>query len=571
MTTDSAAIADVLAYHERSKHHLHRYARSLGYLDWDTQPEPFRTFAGTARTPLPLAAGARRVPASVLWRAGGVPAEPITLETLGVFLELALGLSAWKELGDARWALRNTPSSGNLHPTEAYVVTAGFPGIAPGVHHYVSRDHELEARGVPTAAGVDALRDAPGGDTFLLGMSSVTWREAWKYGERAWRYAQHDAGHAVGAARFAAAVLGWSADVLADVPDALLARLLGLNAGVDRLAERAPDPETPAVLLRISRGPGSAGTGAEGAAGPDLTALAGELEFTGRAEPPSTAGVEWEILDVVDAAAALPAGVGEATMSARDPSARRADPVAGDADAGARPAVSADEPPAVTLIRSRRSAVSFDGVTALERAAFETLLARLVPVPGAAPFDALPWAPLVHPLLFVHRVRGLDPGLYLLERARDAVVTHREAFDPAFEWRSTTLLPAGARLWCLRPGDFRDAARTISCHQEIAADGAFSLGMLAQFGDTIRDRGAWWYRRLFLEAGLLGQALYLAAGAAGISGTGIGCYFDDAMHELLGLKEDRFQSLYHFTVGAAVHDPRLVSFPPYAARDARRG
>ena len=32
----------VTAYHERTKHHPDRYARSLGYMDWESQPAPFR-------------------------------------------------------------------------------------------------------------------------------------------------------------------------------------------------------------------------------------------------------------------------------------------------------------------------------------------------------------------------------------------------------------------------------------------------------------------------------------------------------------------------------------------------
>ena len=40
---------------------------------------------------------------------------------------------------------------------------------------------------------------------FLLGLASVYWREAWKYGERAFRYCQHDVGHAIGTVRIAAA------------------------------------------------------------------------------------------------------------------------------------------------------------------------------------------------------------------------------------------------------------------------------------------------------------------------------------------------------------------------------
>ena len=104
----------------------------------------------------------------------------------------------------------------------------------------------------------------------------------------------------------------------------------------------------------------------------------------------------------------------------------------------------------------------------------------------------------------------------------------------------------------------------VSCHQEIAADGAFSLGMLAALGDEVRGRGAWWYRRLFWEAGVLGQALYLEAEARGVRGTGIGCYFDDAFHRLLGVQGERWQSLYHFTAGGPVEDARLRTIAPYA-------
>jgi hypothetical protein len=49
-----------------------------------------------------------------------------------------------------------------------------------------------------------------------------------------------------------------------------------------------------------------------------------------------------------------------------------------------------------------------------------------------------------------------------------------------------------------------------------------------------------------------------------VRGTGIGCFFDDAVHELLGLVDDRYQSLYHFTVGHPLEDPRLTTLPPYS-------
>jgi len=110
----------------------------------------------------------------------------------------------------------------------------------------------------------------------------------------------------------------------------------------------------------------------------------------------------------------------------------------------------------------------------------------------------------------------------------------------------------------------------VSCHQGIAGDGAFSLGMIAEFSESIHAKGAWWYRKLFWESGLLGQVLYLEAEAAGVRGTGIGCYFDDAFHDLLSLDGDRFQSLYHFTVGGPVDDPRLMTLPAYSHLDDAR-
>ena len=91
--------------------------------------------------------------------------------------------------------------------------------------------------------------------------------------------------------------------------------------------------------------------------------------------------------------------------------------------------------------------------------------------------------------------------------------------------------------------------------------------MLAEFDAALSHEGAGFYPRLFWEAGLIGQVLYLEAEAAGLRGTGIGCFFDDIVHDLLGLGDAAWQSLYHFTVGGPVADPRLRTHPPYAHLD----
>jgi len=194
------------------------------------------------------------------------------------------------------------------------------------------------------------------------------------------------------------------------------------------------------------------------------------------------------------------------------------------------------------------------------------MLDKTRPRLNTPPFDAAFGPPEVHLLIFAHRIEGLDSGMYLLVRnpAHDDLL--RGAFHPHFSW---DLVEPDLPLFSLEPGDFRQIAMRVSCHQHIAADGAFSLAMIARFRDLVRA-APWQYRRLFWESGMIGQVLYLEAEARGARATGIGCYFDDAVHEMAGIEDGRFQSMYHFTVGLPVNDPRLQTRPPYAHLDDDR-
>lgn len=204
-----------------------------------------------------------------------------------------------------------------------------------------------------------------------------------------------------------------------------------------------------------------------------------------------------------------------------------------------------------------------DGETSIDRDQFYAMLARTVPALCARPWRVLSGRPRVHLALFVHRVTGLAPGLYALARDVVAVKPMRAAMDPAFHWILPPECPQRLPLYLLAPGDWRHAAARLSCGQAIAGDGAFSLGMLAELENTLEALGPWAYRRLFWETGIIGQVLYLEAEAAGVRATGIGCYFDDPVHEALGLRGHAYQSLYHFTVGGPIDDPRITSLPPY--------
>ena len=526
-------------YHQRSKHRLTAYAAGPEVLDWDDQPEAFRWFEGASRIDLPLLADEVEAAFVDVYRPERALSERSAFACLAILLERALGLAAWKSYGDSRWALRCNPSSGNLHPTELYVITAGLTGLVAGVYHYLSRDHQLEQR-----CQLDPRRMAsclPGG-SLLVALSSVHWREAWKYGERAYRYCQHDCGHAIAALAYAAAPLGYSLRLLDTWGDEDIAAVAGLDRAQDFAgAER----EHPDVMLLLEPGTG-------GVVNPDVAALAAqavEAVWYGQANCLSVRhSHHWPVVDEIAAACRKPV---TAALSA-EILPHRPQPLSSDCTERA-----------MTLFLRRRSAQQFDGRTSITGRMLYRMLDMTLPRPDVVPWSALPLETRIHLVLFVHRVEGLKPGLYLfcrdpgkLDRLRAGLIR------PEFQWRKVPDCPLRPPLYSLVSANCRNAAATLSCHQSIAGDSAFSVVMLAEF-DAVLEAGNWMYRQLYWEAGMLGQVFYLEAEAAGVSGTGIGCFFDDAVHETLGIKDTRLQSLYHFTVGGALVDERLTTWPPY--------
>ena len=533
-TTDT-----VLAYHQRTKHHFQRYAAGPDGLDWTNQPAAFREYAGSPKLPLALLAEPMPTRFVDLYTGQGVPFRPLSMASIAALLELSLGISAWKQAGGARWALRCNPSSGNLHPTEAYLVIDGVEDVDTGVYHYVSRDHLLEQRCDFSEDGSQALLPA---DTFLLGLSSIHWREAWKYGERAYRYCQHDAGHAVAALRYAAAALDWQLKLLCQWGDQQTASLLGLDRSEDYVGAEVEHAD---LILQIT-----AGAVANDAVSPDgLLGRAHAGRWYGQANVLSADhGAEWPIIQSVAEACEKPPSLAAGPSEPFD----FPGPVSSDC------MLAAD-----ALFRQRRSAQAFDGVTGIDVDGFFRMLDMTLPRSDTPPWDAVSWAPCVHLLLFVHRVDGLAPGLYVLLRDPAAKDKLKAAFRRDLDWRALPEAPEHLPIYQLLTADVREVAKALSCHQDIAADGAFSLGMLAEYKDML-SQAPWHYRRLFWETGMIGQVLYLEAEAAGLRGTGIGCFFDDAVHDLLALQDQALQSLYHFTVGGPLEDDRLQTLPPYA-------
>jgi SagB-type dehydrogenase family enzyme len=548
----------VVAYHERTKHHYSRYAASVGYMDWANQPNPFRRYEEAPLVLLPLPEAGRTLQYWRLYATDDIVPAPLSVDSVSLFFRYALSLTAWKQFQGNTWPLRVNPSSGNLHPTEGYALLPALDGIHDdhGVYHYASKSHGLELRANLDASVWAALTAAFPEGSFLVGLSSILWREAWKYGERAFRYCQHDVGHALGTMRFAAAALGWKLHLLDGVGDAAVSQLFGLDREVDYADAEREHPELMAVVVREKS------ASHRGLHLPqELVAQVANSRWYGTANVLSPDhGVEWPVIDEVAAATTNSRTAVDEEFS-RFPSEEELFGVP----------VRSGGFTAEKVILGRRSAVSMDASTAIPAATFFRMLARLVPTRDdrSMPWDALPWRPRIHLGLFVHRVKGLPSGLYALARDPEKVEKLRQALRPEFLWLRPPSCPRGLPLYLLKEGDCRTLAASVSCGQDIAGDGAFSLAMLADYMDSLVAYGASFYRNLFWEAGLVGQVLYLEAEEAGIRATGIGCYFDDPVHEVFGISSRDWQSFYHFTVGGPVEDSRLTTLPSYNLEQTR--
>lgn len=544
----------VLAYHEQTKHHLNQYAASLGYMDWSTQPNPFRRYSGAPLVRLPLALDERILPYWQLYVSNSVEPVSLSIDSISQFFRYALSLTAWKRYEETTWSLRANPSSGNLHPTEGYAVLPAIVGLhdQPGVYHYAPREHGLERRVELDQSVWTNLMAAFPASSFLVGLSSIYWREAWKYGERAFRYCQHDVGHALGTLRFASASLGWTCRLLDHMGDAVAAQLLGLDRPTDYTGAEREQPEFVALVAPVNglkprrlRLPVEAVRHVSAA---KWRGVANSLS--------SDHNVDWPVIDDVAAATTNATSVAEEDFSTF-PSEKEV----------FETLVRSGRLTAERVILGRRSAVNMDASTAISAATFFRMLARTVPVreSRSIPWDALPWRPRIHLAVFVHRVSDLPSGLYVLVRDPEKVAELRQTMSGDFLWSHPPSCPRQLPLFLLKEGDCRDQARAVSCGQNIAGDGAFSLGMIADFMSGLRRFGAGFYRNLFWEAGLVGQVLYLEAEEAGIRSTGIGCYFDDEVHRVFGISSHDWQSFYHFTVGAPVEDRRLTTLPAYSS------
>jgi len=332
-------------------------------------------------------------------------------------------------------------------------------------------------------------------------LTSIAWREAWKYRDRAYRYCLHDMGHAWQALALAAGALGCETFATGHFPDDEVARTCRLSLD-----------EWPMLVISLSGEciPVSMPRGTE------------KIWFGGTANQLSSEQLPYPLIDRMHAATKLTdsecAGISEAEP------------------AGAGSGEIKLPPPAVSVrtfgqvVRTRRSALDFVGGTRSMSLAQLSAILAVAAQPFSADFASSRFIQLY---LHVHRVEGLAPGVYRYWPRNDE---HSE-------------------LEQIKSGDQRVAAAGLSLGQDLAGNACVAFSMIADLDRAAGLYGDRGYRYAHFEAGAIGQRLYLAAEALGLGATGIGAFYDDEVHRYLGLTSG--QVVYHFSIGYPIPDDRL--------------
>jgi SagB-type dehydrogenase family enzyme len=366
-------------YHEATKHSVESLRRARHDLDWANMPDPFRHYEGVPVLDLPADPHAPEIPAlDVLQGTLGSTAEGAGPTFLSQVLFYSAAISATKRVpsSEYKYSLRVNPSSGNLHPTEFHFVTRGLKEWPDGLYHYDPSRHMAEQRG----RGTFEMGLASGPAPIVFVLTSIAWREAWKYGERAYRYCLHDIGHACQALALSARAIGCDTFAVGDFVDDEVAQLCRPN-----------QDEWPMLMVSL-----------HGESIPVREADTGKtVWFGGQANLLSKETIAQPLIDFIHFATKRSSS-GSSGTSFAEPA------PSGSGEIELPPPASSTRSFG-EVARMRRSALDFlGGMQSMSWAELSTILA-VAAQPLAADFAGTRFIQLY---LYAHRVDGLLPGVY---------------------------------------------------------------------------------------------------------------------------------------------------------------
>lgn len=418
----------------------------------------------------------------------------------GALDEGALARLLWHTVGVSAWAggipFRTSPSSGALFATELYLLTRPGAAVPAGLWHYDVPGHALHPIAPPAdAVGLPGVGELPPDALALVVATALYRRSGHKYRDRTYRYVLGDLGHALENLRVAALREGLRPTLLPAFDEQRIAGTLGLDEAEEGvLAVMLLQPPTATALPPLQPAAWQP---------PPLAAASPERLGLTHAIHRATSLRRW--------------GDGPAAHTTPAPT---PGPVPLPAGAVRLPDTASALGDPLPLIARRRSVRRY-ARTPLALADLAAVLASM-----ARPAPQLSAAVRIDVIALA--VEGLPPGA----------------------WRYHP--PAHALEPRLRHGDdVRRRARAAGLDQDVIGEAAAVLVLSVDHTVIALDAAgaARGYRHAFLESGLVGERVYLEAGARGLGTCAVGAFYDDEAAALAGTRPDREWVLHFAALG----------------------
>lgn len=495
-------------YHNATKHTYWSVRGGQG-LDWPNQPFPFKIYQDVESTRLPR--DGAPITAGLLEALGASPAFPEgdSIPDLGLLarmLYFSAGITKRMPYSGGEIFFRAAACTGALYHIDLYLVCGDLPGLEAGVYHFGPHDFGLVQlrkgdyrRALAEASGEEPMvAEAP----VTVVLADTHWRNAWKYGARAYRHAFWDSGTLLANMLAAASGAGVPARVVMSFVDADVHRLLGLEG----------EKESVIALAPLGRGPGNK---------PEETPEIGALSFP--AEPLSPKMVEYPAIYDFHKSSSL-----ETAAEVKE---------ARDGSAGSEPREEPDDLVALprgadglgdrtlegTIVkRGSTRAFAHEPITLEQLSAALDYSTRGIDADFLSPFGST----LNRLFLIVNAVEGLAPGAYLYHRGPHA-------------------------LELLKEGDFRREAGHLGLEQKIPADASVNVYMLTDLERVLSEFGNRGYRMAELESGIIGGRLYLMAYGTGFGASGL-TFYDDEVIEFFGPRAEGLSVMFLVALGRSV-------------------
>ncbi len=508
-----------LAYHEETKHSEISVRMSAHYLDWENKPSPFKIYRNLPSVLLPHDFLSPQEPALRAIR--GLPAKAkgasIDIRVLAEILFFSAGLTRKMKIGGGEpYYMRAAPATGALYPIELYVISGEIPGLSAGVYHFNPLDFALvrlregDYKGeLDAAAGCEESLTSP----VSIVLTSLAWRNAWKYGARSYRHWFWDSG--VIAANLIATCSSEGLEARLDIGfvDSEIDGLLGLEQGKEAIVAIAQIGV--GLGEKIERPPGG------------VSILALEVE------PLSHEEVEYPAIWNANNASAIHAlaEVKAWRQSFRSPSDMRGHSI--------RSTI-----PLRPLKEEKDLHVPSLGEVILRRGSTRRFAHQPIPLDHLSTIidastteitlDFLPREEsLIDFYLIVNQVEGLPPGSYFFDGATDSLEQ-------------------------LKEGQFRKMSAYLCLEQPLFSDASVVFYLMTDLKHVLGSLGNRGYRAAQFEAGIRAGKIYLSSYSLGLGASG-STFYDDAVTEFFSPHPEGKSTM--MAVGAGV--------PAYTARPGR--